>query len=106
MIGAIQSTDLSMVPTTRTPAAPVQAAPQVAQAPESPPLMEQVTDLLESREAAANAIIQAQITIFKEGLDISSSMAQQMLKMLEGSQLLAKSASTPPQPTTSLNVIA
>mgnify|MGYP006966068154 CR=1 FL=1 len=90
MIGPVQNTSWSMgsVPTVNQ-ATLVQAEPQAAPAQGSPPLMEQVTDLLESQEAAANAIIQAQITIFKEGLDIQTSMAQQMLKMLESTQLLA-----------------
>ncbi len=70
-------------------AARAQGEPQAAPDQGIPPLMEQVTDLLESQEAAANAIIQAQITIFKEGLDINASMARQMLKMLESTQLLA-----------------
>lgn len=106
MIGAIQSTGVNLEAISRASAAPLQVETQAATAPETPTLTDQVTDLLESREAAENAIVQAQITIFKEGLDISKSMALQMLKMLEGTQLLAKSASTAAQSPSSLDIVA
>jgi hypothetical protein len=91
---------------TRVTSAPAVSEPQTAPPLESQPILDQAMDLLESQEAASSAIIQAQIMIFKEGLEIGKNMAQQMIKMLDGSQLLARSAALPQQAERTLDMTA
>jgi hypothetical protein len=106
MIGAIQNTGSAVEIISRVSSTPAYSEQQAASPPDGPPIVDQAMNLLESQEAAANAIVQAQVMIFKEGLEIVKNMAQQMLKMLNGSQLIARSASLPQQTETSLDVIA
>ncbi len=84
MIGAIQNNHTYLQASVRaTVEAPAASASTSAPGGTSE-LAQQVTELIETHGETAEAILQAQATIFKEALDIRQSMASGILQMLSG----------------------
>jgi hypothetical protein len=84
MIGAIRgNVSYSQSATRAGGTTPVASASTSASAG-LPELAEQVTELVESNGEAAEAILQAQLSVFKETLDMGKSMASGVLQTLKG----------------------
>lgn len=106
MIGAVSSTESMLERIPRADRHPVELDLPVTPPPQHAPIISQAMELLESHEAAAAAIGQAQVAIFKEGLDLSREMAQQMLNMIQSADVLTRSAQLAEQPLKQLDIVA
>jgi hypothetical protein len=86
MIGAIQGSASYLQSASRAGLeSPVVSASTSAHGG-APELAQQVTELIETYGETAEAILHAEVSIFKEALDIRQSMASGVLQMLRGVQ--------------------
>ncbi len=86
MIGAIEGSASCLHSAARAGVAPPSVSAPPAVHGGAPELAQQVTELIETYGETAEAILQAQVSIFKESLDIGQSMAAGVLQMLRGVQ--------------------
>jgi hypothetical protein len=106
MVGAVQRSMTAMETTSTARVSSPNSYAQPTASQNVPELTEQVLDVVESQNDTAEAMLQAQVSIFKEAMNIGQSMAGAVLQMLSPVQAFQAGGNPIVSSGNSLNTMA